>query len=141
MSDLFDRFERYLLNDAIDMTNSFKGSHNGYLVLREIFFSNKPDVNFEQAYCEIIEVNDYYEEVIKPSISDIVFYEEDGKRYIKKQMVLNLSNKESAKNICALIKESGEYKVYDKHTYVIKAIKDLIPDKIYKSIMISEAFK
>ncbi|QQM14794.1 hypothetical protein CPT_MarsHill_260 [Staphylococcus phage MarsHill] len=130
MDDFFDYFNNDDLRDSINITQkdimdytTFKP--NSYLVLRELFFSKIDYIGIEEAYGEIDGIEDYYEEVIKPTISDIIFEDYDEESILSKKMISILLDENFATDLCALVKNGNDYKVYKKQEYVSKAIEDI----------------
>lgn len=149
MDEFFNLFDLDSLKDSIKITQENMVSvpkelkSNSYLVLRELFFSDSYDIGTEEAYNEMDDIKDYYEEIILPAISDIIFEDHYEESILNKKMVSILLEPDFASDLFALVKIDGEYKIYDKQTYVTKAIKNLLSEDLdfYKLIINNEKSK
>ncbi|BDE75751.1 hypothetical protein [Staphylococcus phage S6] len=134
-------FDYYILQSSISEARKRIKNNldvNGYMVIRQIFFSHLDYKDYYNMYHKVNNVEDYYNDIILESIKDIIF-DEEGK--LNEEVAFSLI-RGSNSNICALIKDNkGNYKIYKKDKYVIKAIEDLLSEKDYKRILVKNTFK
>lgn len=131
----FERFNYNVLSFEIKKYKSIRSYI--YPVMRQVFFSSTNSKDDKDAY--MLSFDSFYEIIIKPSFKSII-YNDDGKiDYDTLDKMLSKDNNYG--HICALIKENGEYVVYEYKETMKRCLKDILTLKHYNNLLVRNTFK
>ena len=108
-----------------------------YPVIRQIFFSHIDDKDDVESYTKSF--SNFYEVIIKPALSSIIF-ENNKIDYNTINKILKKYNN-SSDNLCALIKENDKYIVYDFKETIHRYLKDILTEKQFNNLIVTNSFK